>query len=131
MLQRHLHAAATRVPRGPLTTDELGDIAQYGSAYRAVDGFVETKNHFIAIDSAPQTLLLPPAHRGILLASVEDAEHMTTLLQPWRQLVVCCGVTTRTGALALQVHAPGVRQVALGTMQKPPFDGPVDLRLCS
>jgi hypothetical protein len=55
------------------------------------------------------------------------------LLAPWRERVAALGGVERTsaaGALALAVGSllPDARRSALGRMQRPPLDGPVDLR---
>jgi len=127
-LDGRLRQAAQRVPRGALSETERADIDQYGRTYAAVDRFLSAEDHFIAVDSAPQTLLLPPPHRGILLVAVDDAHHMTRLLEPWRHYVTCCGAAKPGGELSRRLGDLAVRHTALGAMQKPPFDGPVDLR---
>jgi hypothetical protein len=147
-LASHLAALGERVPRGPLGDAERAALAAYADTLRAA-GDVEVGNqHLVAVDCAPRALLLPPAARAVCVAAVEPAQ-VGMLLGAYAPHVAATGVASsptaegatlrasaepaldaRQGTLehALRSLAPRARRSPIGAMQRPPLDGPVDLR---
>jgi acyl-CoA reductase-like NAD-dependent aldehyde dehydrogenase len=117
-----------RVPRGPLDEATLAAIALHSAAIDAVGERFTGPQHLVSLDLAPRALLLPPAARvlHVVPASAADA---VRLLGPWARLVTTVGSAGRGALLdATLALAPEARPAALGRMQRPPLDGPVDRR---
>lgn len=124
-LARELEELAQRVPRGQLTTEELSEQAKYrdtavflGEVYEAGPGFVSLGDQ--------AGWLLPPTGRNIHVVATPDP---LAMLAPYRPLLTSCafaGEPARRQAFSRAL--PGARVCAFGWMQRPPFDGPVDLR---
>ena len=132
-LARALHdalgRAEARVPRGPLDEAMRADIAMYGATLEAVGAWWEGPGHGVGLDPAPRSLLLPPAAR-IAHVAAADAARLDALLGPWAGVITAIGATS-TGPLVEAVTriASRARRSLLGRMQRPPLDGPVDLRV--
>jgi hypothetical protein len=94
---------------------------------QAVGAWFGGPAHGVGLDLAPRRLSLAPAARVVHVVQV-DAD-TTGLLAPWASAITAIGIANE-GALSLRVcHiAPGARRSVLGRMQRPPLDGPVDLR---
>ncbi|HEY3666952.1 MAG TPA: acyl-CoA reductase [Polyangiaceae bacterium] len=124
-LATELDELERRVPRGRLEPHEAADITAYrdsavfaGEAHRAGLGVVSVGDS----SSFP----LPPIGRNVHVQATSDAQQ--TLL-PLRPLITSCafaGAAARRAAL--RAALPGARICDFGTMQTPPFDGPVDRR---
>lgn len=116
------------VPRGPLDDATLAAIALHSAALDAVGERFVGPQHVVGLDPAPRALLLPPAARvvHVVPASAADAGR---LLGPWARFLTTVG-SAGSGALldAVRALAPEARPAALGRMQRPPLDGPVDRR---
>jgi hypothetical protein len=84
----------------------------------------------VGLDLDPRALVLPPAARVVHVVPA-DAGSGPALLSPWADHLTCVGVGGEGEGLAraVEVMAPRARRAALGAMQRPPLDGPVDLRL--
>jgi hypothetical protein len=71
-------------------------------------------------------VVVPPAGRHLHVTVTTDLEEKA---RPLRDFVAAVGVA---GPHTLEARAarvfPGARRCVLGAMQRPPFDGPVDLR---
>lgn len=127
-LHEALDALGARVPRGPLDGAARAEVTMYRATLEAVGSFWEGRGHGVGLDPAPRSLLLPPAARVVHVAS-SSAEAAPALLAPIRGAITAIGAggagpLTRAAAAA----APRARLSALGWMQRPPLDGPVDLR---
>jgi len=126
-----LHNALERtaVPRGPVDEDTRGRIALYRTAMDAVGHVLSGRDHVVGIDLTPRALPSSPAAR---VAHVVRADSTTAreLLAPWADYIAAIG-SDEVGALCTGVVAlaPTARLSHLGEMQRPPLDGPVDLRL--
>ena len=125
-----LHAELERlgvvVPRGVLPADERAAsdryIATMTYAHRALVG----TGHAIGIAPPDAPLIASPAYRHVHVAPCATETAARTLLQPLLASVVSLGSDDREAARRL---APRwARLSALGRMQRPRLDGPVDLR---
>jgi hypothetical protein len=122
-----LHAELERlevaVPRGVVPTDEraAGDryVATMTYACRALVG----RSHAVGVAPSGAPIVLPPPYRHVHVAACDDP---AKLLEPLAKSVVAVGASDIEKARAwAPKHA---RLSELGKMQRPPLDGPVDLR---
>ena len=127
-LDRALVELGRRVPRGPLDAAARAELALYRAAIQAVGVYREGPDHAVGLDAAPRALVLPPATRVVHVVAAEAAS-APALLAVWAEHLTCVG-SDDDGALVRAVHAlaPRGRRARLGAMQRPPLDGPVDLR---
>ncbi|WP_437589467.1 acyl-CoA reductase [Sorangium sp. So ce1000] len=131
-LARALHAAldeaGARVPRGPLDGATRAEVTMYRATLEAVGSFWEGQGHGVGLDPAPRSLLLPPAARVVHVVA-SSAESAPALLASIRGAITAIGAGGGGQlARAASEAAPRARLSALGWMQRPPLDGPVDLR---
>jgi acyl-CoA reductase-like NAD-dependent aldehyde dehydrogenase len=124
-VHRALLAAAESVPRGVLPAADQAELTQYRHTMQAIGSVMESPDHLLALDTAPESPPpLPPPHRALLLL---PASRALPLLEPMFRYVTCIGRSPGS-SMMLPAACPRARCVRLGTMQRPPFDGPVDLR---
>jgi hypothetical protein len=125
-LDRALAVRGASVPRGARPSPE---VAMYRAAIEAVGAVFAGRDHLVGLDPAPRALTLPPAERvvHVVPAAAIDAAR---LVAAWAPLVASLGADDLDAPLARAIAAlaPGARRSALGRMQTPPLDGPVDRR---
>ena len=117
------------VPRGALSEEERRDRSLYRRTLQAVgqchDGVAST----VGLDLDPRAMFLPPTGRHLHVVRVASADEMERLLVPYRGAITCIGVTEKSSLAArFATLLPGARILPIGNMQRPPLDGPVDLR---
>jgi hypothetical protein len=127
-LDAALRALDERVPRGPLDDATRAEIAMYRASIEAVGDFREGPGHAVGLDPAPRALVLPPPARVVHVAPA-TARQASALLETWARYVTSIGGDDGDLARAVRATAPRARAAPLGEMQRPPLDGPVDLRL--
>jgi hypothetical protein len=127
-LDRRLAAHGARVPRGPLDPDTAAAVTRYRSMLDALGEALAGPDHLVGLDPSPRALVLPPAAR-VLHVVPATAATAPALLAPWAGFLTTIG-SDDDGDLARAVAgcANGARRARLGRMQRPPLDGPVDLR---
>ncbi|MFT3773721.1 MAG: acyl-CoA reductase [Minicystis sp.] len=127
-LSRHLAALGARVPRGPLDPETAAAITRYRATIEAIGTLRAGDDHVVGLDPEPRALVLPPAARVVHVVHAAAAT-APALLAPWAPYVTCIGEGGE-GDLVPSVRAltPFARRAILGRMQRPPLDGPVDLR---
>jgi hypothetical protein len=124
---RALHSALAawraKVPRGAIGPEEAAEAARYAATVAYAGELLEAHDHTIGVAG---TLLVPPPGRCVHVARVASAEAARALLAPIAKYVVTLGAANaREASLIAPPHA---RPARLGEMQRPPLDGPVDLR---
>jgi len=134
-LRGALAAAAGSVPRGWLSAEERADetwyrqcIGCFGSVLDAASGTVSCLSSELETsegDVVPLELLLPPAGRHLLVVPVARLEPALQGLAP---LITSAGCSHAELELRVKRWLPNARVCALGRMQTPPLDGPVDRR---
>jgi hypothetical protein len=125
-LHTALGALSATVPRGSLDPETLAEIARYRASLQAVGDLWEGRDHVVGLDPAPRALVLPPAARVV---HVVPAAAGAALIGPWAGYLTTVGADAGAGlAAAVRALAPHARRARLGEMQRPPLDGPVDLR---
>lgn len=119
-----LKVLGEQVPRGAMTTDERAASRRYIDTMTMAGDVRVGVAHVVAEAQRGAPLVLPPAHRHVHVANVVNVAEAETLVAPVRSAITVLGSDDpRVRALA-----PRARLAKLGTMQTPPFDGPVDLR---
>jgi hypothetical protein len=126
LLHAELERLEATVPRGVVPTEDraAGDryVATMTYACRALVG----RAHAVGVAPAGAPIVLPPPYRHVHVAACESAEQAAKLLEPLAKSIVAVGSDDEASARAV---APAWSRVsALGRMQRPPFDGPVDRR---
>jgi hypothetical protein len=126
-----LHEALERldvlVPRGEVGAEDraAGDryVATMTYACRALVG----TGHAIGIAPAGAPLVVPPCYRHVHVAGCASVAEAAAILEPVRPTVVAVG--SDDPARATELAPSFARTSPLGAMQRPPLDGPVDLRV--
>ncbi len=125
-LDVRLSALGSRVPRGALTPDERREGVRWRETLAFTGHVWPGAHHLVALAAPRMPLTLPPAGRHVLVAPVDSAAEGRDLLAPIARFVVTVGSGAAERARAV---APShARLAVLGQMQRPPLDGPVDLR---
>ncbi len=128
-LARALASWERAVPRGRLTPDEAADAARYRRTMAYVGPTFLGETGFLALDPQTDRIVFPPVGRHLHVTVTEDA---LGLLRTIEDQVTCIGFshTDQLPGRCQQALGPR-RYVDVGLMQKPPLDGPVDLRIGS
>lgn len=127
-LHRELQRMGQAVPRATLSQEERASLRRAQSTFEALGGWLHGPHHAIGIDLEPERLHLLPALRAILVTG-GDASQLASYLGPHSHMITCvAGDLSPPCFGALVEPLRRTRHCALGDMQKPPFDGPVDLR---
>jgi hypothetical protein len=123
------------VPLGRLDPSELAEAAWYrqtaacfGRVIAAGSGAVCVRDpiepSLLELDG-PAALDVPPAGRHLDVIAITRWEPALESLRPWLTAVGCSTPRLQTAVSAAFAR---LRVSPLGSMQRPPFDGPVDLR---
>lgn len=114
------------VPLGHLDDDELADIAVYRDAAAYAGELLCAGRGFVGLGKEFDRLVVPPIGRNVHVVPVQ---RLAVALASIRHLVTTVGVEASPRVHAeLSALLPNARVARFGTMQKPPFDGPVDRR---
>jgi len=123
-LHEALLAASAQVPRGLLSTEERALATRYAESLGFAGRVWREPDHIVGF--APQgALLVPPPGRHVHVLAASDVEDVRRKLEPLAPFVVAFGTDDPLLAAAAPARA---RVSSLGAMQRPPLDGPVDLR---
>jgi Acyl-CoA reductase (LuxC) len=125
-LDRHLRGWAHRVPRGELSEDEHGAGVRWRETM-AFSGLVwPGPGHTVALAPRGAALAIPPPGRNVEVLSAPTLAAAAALVSPIAHFIVALGCDDLVRAET--IAPPGARVSALGRMQRPPLDGPVDRR---
>ncbi len=115
-----------RVPRGQLSDDERAEAKRYVETLAFAGAVREGAGHVVGCALERAALLVPPAGRHVHVAAVSDQQEARRKIAPLARFVVAIGTDdpVRWGASIV----PDARISPLGSMQRPPLDGPVDMR---
>lgn len=123
-----LHHALTRIgdemPRRTLDPVESSAILRSRDAATFAGRALEGSEHLIL--ELPEAALVP-AGRVLSVVSVRDVADAIARLRTFPDLAIV-GVALDVAG-AVRKAFPGLRTASLGRMQRPPLDGPVDLRV--
>jgi hypothetical protein len=113
------------VPRGALSDDERAEAVRWLELMTFAGQTFRGEQHALALTAAAGIPPLPPTgrHVGVVVGGLEALEASIRPLQPW---IVAVGTNDPSRlARLIPEHA---RASAIGRMQRPPLDGPVDRR---
>jgi Acyl-CoA reductase (LuxC) len=125
-LDRALAELEEEVPRGHLDDEEREASGRYVSTMEYAGRVWRGKAHVVGLAPQQTPLWVPPTGRHVHVSAASSADAASALLSRVARFVTAVGSDEPTLADKLVHHS--VRTSALGRMQKPPFDGPVDLR---
>jgi Acyl-CoA reductase (LuxC) len=128
-LHQALDHRGSQVPRGSLTPDERGEATRWRETLAFAGRVWVGADHLVGLDASgtpAMALAVPPAGRHVLVVPVESALQARDLLAPIAPFVVSVGL--RDADPHCLVAPPHARVASVGTMQRPPLDGPVDRR---
>jgi acyl-CoA reductase-like NAD-dependent aldehyde dehydrogenase len=125
-----LHAELERlevsIPRGAVPGEERAAAGRYVATMTYACRALVGSAHAIGIAPPGAPLVLPPPYRTVHVSACASVDEASKLLAPLAKGIVTIGSDDPGSARRL---APSwARIAALGMMQRPPLDGPVDLR---
>lgn len=116
------------VPRGSAAVSRVSDESVYAEAMRSAGELFGAPGSLVGLDSEPRDVILPPPTRAVHVIRVGAAQ-ATAILSPLAHAVAAIGMDGDSPlSRAITSSCPGARASALGAMQRPPLDGPVDRR---
>lgn len=124
-LARELQIWDERAPLGELTDDERAEISRYRDTAAFAGDVFPAGHGLVSLDDG-RASLIPPVGRNLRVAICDDPiESLGRFAHAITTVGTACG-----GSLARSIASvlPGARVTTLGSMQRPPFDGPVDRR---
>ncbi|MBN1611197.1 MAG: proline dehydrogenase [Polyangiaceae bacterium] len=125
-LARELAELEQRVPRGWLSPDERAAATRYRDTMLYLADVVPAGEGFVGLDLDGNRMIAPPVGRLVHVATVEEPTQAIARLGPVLAAVgVACSAELQE---RIRQAVPLARVSAVGQMQRPPFDGPVDLR---
>ena len=125
-LHGELERLDVAVPRGAVPADERAAAGRYVATMTYACRVLVGAQHAIGIAPPGAPLVLPPPYRHVHVAACGSLEDAKKALAPLAKGIVTLGTDDAASAGVL---APAwARIAALGRMQRPPLDGPVDLR---
>ena len=121
-----LHEAlSAAIPRGTLTPEERGEGERYVATMAYAGRVLVGRDHVLGIAACGAPIVVPPPGRHLHLVPVQSVAEAAALLAPYARAITAVGTDTDAGATLAPSWA---RVSALGAMQRPPLDGPVDGR---
>jgi hypothetical protein len=127
-LHAELDRLAATVPRGAVPAEERAAGGRYVATMTYACRVLVGSQHAIGIAPPGAPLVLPPPYRHVHVAACASVAEAERLLAPFAKAVVSIGSDDLESARALARACPWARLSALGSMQRPPLDGPVDGR---
>jgi hypothetical protein len=125
-LAGNLTTLGREVPRGRLDDDERRASARYVDAMAFAGTVLEGEGFAIGVGEMASPVLLPPTGRHVHVVAVRGWEEGRRQLAGVARFVVAVGCEDATAGRSLVEGR--IRVSRLGRMQRPPLDGPVDLR---
>jgi hypothetical protein len=127
---RSLAEWSARVPTGRLDPLEREQRTRFRDLATVTGEVVEGVEGVVAVVPAVSELVVPPPGRNLAVVACADASAAATSAAPLGRYVTALGCCAAPEEVLPMVAGPfaRVRNSELGVMQRPPFDGPVDLR---
>lgn len=125
-LHAELERIGKRVPRGTLPREERARSERYIDTMTYAGHAIVGHDHVIGVATVAAPLTLPPPYRHLHIAPCSDREDAKEKVASVAGAVLAFGSDDPAVAKAF---APSWARVSvLGVMQRPPLDGPIDLR---
>lgn len=125
---RALLRYSEKYPRGCIDAGLQSEIVQYRATIESIGTYWEGPSHAVGFDPHPRAFVLPPPARIVHIVATDECD-VERLLAPWIRYVTTVGTNAENGlAQKMKEWLPQVRWSRLGSMQRPPLDGPVDQR---
>jgi hypothetical protein len=124
-LHEALAAWEQHVPRGSLTPDELARARRWIDGATVAGPTWASQDHAVALFDWRSPFALPPPGRHVHVGAVGSPDEARRALASLGRSLVAVGTDD---ARAIAGAAPLARVAAVGRMQRPPLDGPVDRR---
>lgn len=125
-LHRELTRLGQRTPRGRLDPGEREQARRWMDTLSFAGRTWQGPDHVVGLGPEGKAFTLPPTGRHVQVVNARSLENIRTLLEPLARFIVTIGTDDRQ---RLGRIAPShTRLSPLGAMQRPPLDGPVDLR---
>ena len=125
-LHEALEKLGRKVERGALLPAERAEAERYVATMTYVGHVLVGSAHVVAVAPFGSPLVLPPPNRHVHIASVANAEAAAAEIAPLSHGIIVVGSDHLDSART--IAPPWARIAKLGWMQRPPLDGPVDLR---
>ena len=124
---QQLVALEHEMPRGAMTPEELADQVWYRDTMVYSCALLPAGKGVVSYDADRERVVVPPVGRNLHVAAVEDLEAATT---PFADAITAVGVAGPNDLWeAVRRLLPHARVSAIGKMQQPRLDGPVDRRV--
>lgn len=121
-----LERIEARIPRGRLEPAELADARRHADTWTYAGAYLEASAGGVSVDLDANTITLSPVGRFMHCVRSDDA---CASLGPLRTALTTIGVHGDPDLRGRIGGAfPDARIARVGSMQRPPLDGPVDLR---
>ena len=129
-LSTALGALTKNLSPAPLTDDERVALVRFREGSHFVGVVHRGPEHTVVLAGDDTPIFLAPTGRNVLVFPADSPTSVARKLGPLAVAVTSVGtdVGERTAALVIALGVPHARIAALGAMQTPPLDGPVDLR---
>jgi hypothetical protein len=115
------------VARGALTVDERGEARRWMESIRFAGELWDGPSFAVGLMASPAPCLPPPG-RHVHIALFDSAADLRAAIAELAPFVTTIGVDAASEGAVDASLVPHARVVPLGTMQRPPLDGPVDRR---
>jgi hypothetical protein len=123
---KQLAALEHEIPRGRMSAEELGEQVWYRDTMVYACGLLPAGKGSVGYDVERERIVVPPVGRNLHVVAVED---LGAVLTPIASAVTAAGVAGPTETWeAVRRLLPQARVSAIGKMQMPRLDGPVDRR---
>ena len=129
-LSSQLALLGAELPRAPLGDDERAAAVTYRDALAFAGVLHQGPSHMVGLADATAPLIVAPAGRHVHVVPASSPAQVARKLGALARFVTAVGtdVRRRDPELVAALGVPHARVAALGAMQTPPLDGPVDLR---
>jgi hypothetical protein len=121
-----LEELEARIPLGTLDSAEAADVARFRDTARYAGELLPAGSGWVSLPDATSTRLVPPVGRNLVVLTLRELESWPYAGSKAIAAVGFSGSADMEARIALLL--PRARRSALGRMQRPAFDGPVDLR---
>lgn len=126
LLHLALDDLARLVPRGVLPAEERAESERYIATMTYASRVLVGRDHVVGVAPSGAPLVASPSYRHVHVVAVPDEPSGSAFLAPIASALVAVGSDDL--AAARRIAPRWARIGALGFMQRPRLDGPVDLR---